>query len=277
MDAVSLRAAIQLLAFLRTLPAIPILEPPPSRWPELERPREEPPPRLGGGLLERIRALLAKAESTDFDAEAEAFTAKAQELMTRHRIDRAVLEGSASSGGGGAIGRRVGIDNPYPEAKTVLLGGIAEVNACRAVWTKPFGFATVFGHPEDVDGVEELYTSLLLQANSALRKEGPRQDVWGRSSTRRFRRSFLIGFAARIGRRLEEENARTVQSVEAETGTALVPLLDARLRAADQAMRESFGRLNDMSLSASDREGYELGVRAANQAELTSPAGHLVR
>ena len=40
------------------------------------------------------RALLAKAEATDDPAEAETFTAKAQELMTRHAVDEAVLRSS---------------------------------------------------------------------------------------------------------------------------------------------------------------------------------------
>ena len=37
-------------------------------------------------LLARVRALLARAELTGFDEEAEALTAKAQELITRHAI-----------------------------------------------------------------------------------------------------------------------------------------------------------------------------------------------
>ena len=38
-------------------------------------------------ITERVRALLAKAESTTFPDEAEAFTAKAQELIAQHAID----------------------------------------------------------------------------------------------------------------------------------------------------------------------------------------------
>ena len=37
-------------------------------------------------MLERVRALLAKAESTTFPEEADALTAKAQQLMTRHAL-----------------------------------------------------------------------------------------------------------------------------------------------------------------------------------------------
>src|SRR5664280_2980372 len=42
-------------------------------------------------VLSRIRALLAKAESSTFPAEAETFTAGAQALMARHSIDHALL------------------------------------------------------------------------------------------------------------------------------------------------------------------------------------------
>ena len=42
-------------------------------------------------VLSRVRMLLAKAESTTFEAEAETFTAGAQSLMARHSIDAALL------------------------------------------------------------------------------------------------------------------------------------------------------------------------------------------
>ncbi len=43
-------------------------------------------------IAERIAALLDKAESTSYPAEADAFMAKAQELMARHAIDEAMLQ-----------------------------------------------------------------------------------------------------------------------------------------------------------------------------------------
>lgn len=42
-------------------------------------------------LIEKVEALLRQAESTDFDDEAKAFTAKAQELMTRYSLSDAEL------------------------------------------------------------------------------------------------------------------------------------------------------------------------------------------
>lgn len=264
-----LAAAIGLLGLLGTLPELPLLRPPPSHWPG-ETERRPVASRLEPGVLAKIRALLAKAESTSFDAEAEAFTAKAQELMTRHRIDRAALSGDMAVGDEEVVGRRIGIDDPYAKSKVVLLGGIARANSCRAVWSKDFGFATVFGFPEDIDGVEELFTSLLVQATTAMQREGSKQDLYGRSRTTRFRRSFLISFADRVSERLRETNDETVRTVEDETGAALVPLLDRREQAAEDAMESAFsGGLGSVGVSVSDYEGYLAGRRVADQADLS--------
>jgi len=76
-------------------------------------------------VLQKVRGLLAKAESTEFEAEAAALTAKAQELMTRHAIDRAALHV------GQAVGRpsiiRVAIEAPYVDPKSLLLQLVAGI------------------------------------------------------------------------------------------------------------------------------------------------------
>ncbi|MGH8302569.1 MAG: DUF2786 domain-containing protein, partial [Steroidobacteraceae bacterium] len=130
---------------------------------------------------------LAKAESTTFDAEAEALTAKAQELMARHRIDRAVLEHDFHAPRTSPVGRRLAVDDPYAEAKALMLGKIAAANGCHSVWSKGLGFSTAFGFADELDAVEELFTSLLVQAAVALRRAGSKFDRDGRSRTTRFR------------------------------------------------------------------------------------------
>src|SRR5207244_6249382 len=142
-----------------------------------------------------------KAESTSFAEEAEAYTAKAQELMARHSIDYALL-----SVGAGVrdepVGRRIGVDNPYEAPKVLLLDAVAGANRCRAIWSSSFGFVTVLGFAADMNAVELLFTSLLVQATAAMMQAGSRRDAHGRSSTRSFRQSFLTAFAQRIGERL---------------------------------------------------------------------------
>ena len=113
-------------------------------------------------MLAKIRALLSKAEATTFTEEAEAFTAKAQDLMTRYAIDEALLEDSA--GEGEVIARRIHIDNPYAQAKVQLLSTVGAINRVRVVWDEHHGMASVVGMAADLQLVEMLFTSLLVQA-----------------------------------------------------------------------------------------------------------------
>jgi len=61
--------------------------------------------------LREIASSLAKAESTEFAEEAEAFSARAQELMAKYSIDHALL--AAQSGDREEpSGRRIPVDSP---------------------------------------------------------------------------------------------------------------------------------------------------------------------
>jgi hypothetical protein len=261
----ALGVAFSLMGLLMALPRLPRLVDPPSRWSSAAptQATSAPPAMLG-----KVRALLAKAESTTFEAEAEALTAKAQELMARHRIDRAVLEYDAPGSRVHPIGRRIAVDDPYAEAKALLLGEIAAANGCHAVWSKDLGFTTVFGFADELDAVEELFTSLLVQATRALRREGSRVDRNGRSRTTRFRRSFLVAFATRIGRRLRDTVAATVATADAETAVALVPVLADRDAAARRAAEDAFPEANLVPASATDGEGWYAGTLFGDLADL---------
>jgi hypothetical protein len=265
-----LRTAFELIVRLRHLPAIPLLVPPPSQWdrsaaldatlswrPEIRRAEVR--------HLERVRALLAKAESTEFDEEADALTAKAQELMTRHAIDDALL---AAHGAGKRFGEqpsavRIGIDDPYAQAKATLLAVIGEASQCRAVWSKDFGFSTVFGFTGDLASVELLYTSLLLQARSAMVRAGDRGK---RARSSSYRRSFLLGFAARIGRRLEEAASSAVTDAVEERGSALLPVLAERSCRVEEFRNRAFPDVAQNRITMADWSGWASGVAAADAA-----------
>lgn len=267
----SLVAAVKLMALLTQLPRLPLLVEPPRRWRSGSRVgvHSSAPAALG-----KVRALLAKAESTTFEAEAEALTAKAQELMARHRIDQAMLDHDRQGLQAAVIGRRVGVDDPYAEAKALMLGEIAAANGCHAVWSRDLGFSTVFGFPDELGAVEELFTSLLVQATLRLRAEGSKLDRYGRSRTTRFRRSFLVAFGVRIGRRLRETVAATVRAADSESSVALVPILTARDDAVKQAASETFPEADMFSPSASDGEGWHAGTLFGDVADLgTGPVG----
>jgi hypothetical protein len=239
--------------------------------------------------LGRIRALLAKAEATEFEEEAEALSARAQQLMAKYSIDHALL--AAREGHPDAPGaRRLPVDNPYEAPKVTLLQTVAQANRCRTVWLKEPGLVTVIGFPADLDAVELLFTSLLVQANGAMLRAGGKQDAYGRSRTRAFRQSFLVSYAIRIGERLAgaashaereavaEQEATRQEATRQEApqagastgGRDLVPFLAARHRAVDDAVDEMFGGnlKTNRAVRATDEEGWYSGRAAADLASL---------
>lgn len=220
-------------------------------------------------MLQRVRALLAKAESTTFPEEAESLTAKAQELMARYAIDEALLAASHGSSNRTHIGgERIVVDDPYASAKSLLLSRVAHANRCRAVWSRDDGVSTVFGTASDVEMVEMLFTSLLVQATDTLLREGRRVDQAGRSRTRSFRHSFLLAYAIRIGERLAETTAAVVADEVERNGAQLLPVLANRALAVEEAVREAFPRLVRRRSSGSNYAGWAAGRTAADLASL---------
>src|SRR5215203_6185121 len=198
------------------------------------------PTGIDDKVLGRVRALLAKAESTDFPEEAEALSAKAHELMARYAIDHVLLDTAGQRAGGPGL-HRLFVDPPYPSAKFLLLSRIAKANRCDAIWDKRDGVATVIGFPVDAEAVEILYTSLLIQATTAMLGHGAQTDGWGRSRTKAFRHSFLLAYGERIGQRLAEQTARAEQeAVDRTPGTDLVPVLAERRAEVAAAVAEAF-------------------------------------
>jgi hypothetical protein len=221
-------------------------------------------------ILGKIRALLAKAESTEFPEEAEALSARAQELMAKYSIDQAVLAAQKGRRDSPA-GRRLPVDNPYESPKASLLQTVAKANRCRTVWHKELGMSAVVGFQADLEAVELLFTSLLVQANAAMLRAGAKRDAYGRSRTRAFRQSFLIAYATRIGERLSQatEHAQQ-QAATASSGQGLLPVLRARQQAVDDAVGEMFGDTltSGRAIRATDAEGWYSGRAAADMATL---------
>jgi len=142
-------------------------------------------------VLVRVRALLAQAESTTFEAEAETFTAKAQELMARHAIDMAMLC-AQSAHDERPTSIRLPIDDPYADIKSLLLDRVAKHSRCKAVFHPSYALSTVVGFRSDVAATEMLFTSLLVQAQTALQAEAATSGPGGApGADRSARRSCL--------------------------------------------------------------------------------------
>lgn len=222
-------------------------------------------------LLGRIRALLAKAEATGFPEEAEAFTTKAQQLMARHSIDEAMLAAGPGAAGDVPSACRIGVDRPYESSRALLLDAVAAANRCQAVWSGDLGFSTVIGFEADLRAVELLYTSLLVQATTAMSSAEAGQHRAGRKRTKTFRQSFLVAYAGRIRERLATAAEQAAGEGAAELGGRLLPVLAAREAAVSGETERRFPSRTRHAIRGAglrDAEGWSHGAAAADRARL---------
>lgn len=278
------RDILALIGQLQTLRRLTALGPVPSQWDShraAASARAARSTRIGGPsdaeagsghdtrMLSRIRALLAKAEATTFSEEADAFTSKAQDLMTRYAIDEALLDDSADSLDVPAT--RIHIDNPYAEAKVQLLSTVGEINRVRVIWDGHHGMATAVGMAVDLQLVEMMFTSLLVQATREMTHAGNDRNASGYQGSRlnrspSFRRAFLIAYADRVGERLAESGRRAGEEASSSHGSALVPVLARRAAEVDSAFDRLFPDTTQKRATRVNARGWHAGRAAADRA-----------
>jgi hypothetical protein len=250
--------------------------------------------------LARIGALLAKAESTEHVEEAQALTAKAQQLATTYAIDLA-----------GARERRARGHRPQtPTQRKIVVGArreqgrrhrvslfaaIARVNDVKVDVGRDGTYVLAFGFADDLAVVEQLYASLVTQmvgaANAAIRRGEHRAEVyWSvaaqawRSDARVFRTAFNLGFVTAIAERLRQARDAALAEDRIRSGTAAQPSGTGALVLARKAEQVgSFyaeqseargtwrgGRLGSVAFSEA---GHRSGAAAGRAARLSDPQG----
>lgn len=236
-------------------------------------------------ILAKVRALLAKAESTEYPEESAVYTAKAQELIARHAIDLALIE--ARQGRGVIATRLIEIPKPYPKEKFILLGGIARANNARAILgierdtldrlvadRSFFDFdgrlASVVGYESDLDAIELLFTSLLVQAVNEMLAHGSQITEWGENRTRSFRRSFLYQFGWTVRERLEEVRDQTRTEATDRHGDSVLPVLANREDAVLAEVDRRFPGTSPLRTSVTNADGVIAGDFAGRRADIGS-------
>jgi hypothetical protein len=195
-------------------------------------------------ILERVRRLLALAESSNVH-EAAAAAAKAQELITKHRIDLADLdvEGGIEEP---VLTEDVEVVHGRKPWRELLLGALARANGCESYNSRnrqtgrvrllvigPASGASVvrYMHAYLTREVERLNIIGAKQARTELRAVG----LDPRGITGRWHNSFKLGAVVELRRRLLEASTRTMAGA---SGTAL-----ARIEKADARVAEAFAAL----------------------------------
>lgn len=236
----------------------------------------------GNAKLERIRKILHLAESEaklgHHDA-AENLRQRAYGLMTEYGVDEAMLAASEKRQEK-PVQRCIMAPDPYGRDKQYLLGMIARPLGCKTVRITGTRerHSIVVGFESDVERVEILFTSLLVQAFGELGKIAS-QDVFafhsfltsaerGRARTS-FNKSWLMGFAATVRDRLAEANRRARQEYEAKHSTSTELVLATRESQVEAAYTDFFPKLNKPAQRRiSSVDGYFAGERAGQRANI---------
>jgi hypothetical protein len=234
-----------------------------------------------GGLLGRVRKLLAKAEAEGVTAaEAEALTGKAAELMARYGIDRALLAASQPHTDTPAD-RMIDVPNPWAQVKAHLLGGLAGALRCSCVQLpRKTGAARihVFGYGSDLERVDILYTSLLLQmAHGLLAVPVPH----GVRSVRAWRRSWLLGYVSAVVSRVKAAEDRATDQARGEqaAGKSAALVLADRSLVVRRQCQQAYPITRTMKVTYTGsgyRDGYAEGQRAdVGTTRISNPRGEL--
>src|SRR5579863_2335112 len=215
--------------------------------------------------LSAVRALLAKAERTEFPEEARALTSKAQELMVRYALTEAQLQASGSAKQGQVVVTvAVEVEAPYRNAKGLLLSEIAGANNCRVI--EDGACYHMVGFASDTERAQLIFTSLLLQA--AREMLVAYKEPW--MNTKSFRHSFLIGYATEIGTRLVKRVDAVVSDLRYAGGSDILPVLADRRHEVDRAVRDRWGgTLGSSWVTYGTETGYSAGRNAARRADLS--------
>lgn len=169
----------------------------------------------------KIMKLLAKAESTTPE-EAEALTAKAQELMAEYAISEAMIQAARGVITETIVEHSVKLQGIYQAAHVRLGQVIGDANDCRVFQVKYSHSTTLHyvGFENDVSNCEVLLTSLMIQASVALRKFSKewkaKYSYLGGMDAFKSRRDFLFGFADGVAPRLKKAREEAAQTVEAD-------------------------------------------------------------
>lgn len=225
----------------------------------------------------RINALLSKAESTHSPEEAEALTAKAEELMIKWGIEEAHLLDAAQKKGEKKTSDQVtslvmDLSGDYHQAldmlaRYVMTGLTTSVKPIYTAKDRSYTQLTFVGFAGDLSRGQTLFESLKTQVEDAYKAwwKIERKNVPSYTGMERFKikRQFYISFATTVYNRLV---ARRAEEIKKTVGTDLV--LANRDQEVENRFAELFPRTRKMpnrQLVGSAR-AREAGHRAGEKA-----------
>ncbi len=198
-------------------------------------------------IVDRVRALLAKADSTTHEPERRAFLTKAQQLITRYHIEQPELTESDIS----IDEQRIAIEGWGNATRGVvnLYASVAARNRCTTARTGGRSSTEVilFGSATDRELTVTLVDHLLPQLRRDLLRDRPIS-----------RMSYAVGWSIEVGDRLT-----AAAQTEASSTMALVPTNEAARAALHATYNVARARSTELRF-----DEYGSGRLAGRQADI---------
>ena len=241
-------------------------------------------------VIRKVQALWAKADATNFEAEREAFVAKARDLMAQYTIDEMVLQ----EAGQGAVEAVVMADirimfdddkdsNDVADQRIMLANFIGIHNRCKCVVRRmpasvgedgrPIRagtYLTAVGFKSDVDTVRAMYSLIAVDMMFCMLQE-PTSHMRA-AEKRNYFANFADGYAWRISERLAEINRKVhdmAEHTETSHGSMALVLQSREVEVADR-FAQMFPKLGKQKVAkfSHDPNAQKRGQRAAENADL---------
>lgn len=232
--------------------------------------------------LDRIRALLAKAEDKAASPhEAEAYAAKAAELMAKYGVDRMML--AVDDPTSDVVGDRVVTiegDTNLANERQRFLSQLAMAMGARVVLRTAMTGRTrggnpkmtpqvhLFGYASDLERIEILYTSLLVQSANGMAHAETEKPAGEWRYT--FLRSWLRGFARTVVYRvtMAERNARHEYDEQRTSGPSTDLVIIDRTALVKKAVADAYPKLGTARTRETSGSGYSSGSAAGRNADI---------
>jgi hypothetical protein len=229
-------------------------------------------------IQSKIAGLLAKAESTNFPAEAEALSRKAEQLMVKWGIDEAMLASkrAKSTQAEKIVTEKMEFGSIYSMGLIAFSSSVARGLGLQTLQSKHHSsrhtrYLHIIGHEGDVARAQMLITSLHLQMTTALRVWWSTYELKANMMPAQqvnAKRQFMASFGSAVEQRLVQRRREQEQETQAETtsGPSVALVLRDRKAEVDEFMAaryQNLGRARGMQGSGHGRaEGRAAGQRA---------------